>query len=64
MSRIQSQAASIHACVTGKQELTAAGYSFILMDTYHQLWQLLRAYIDLARKQSGGSPAQMDDATQ
>ena len=25
----------------------------MLMDTYHQLWLLLRAYIDSAKQQSG-----------
>lgn len=37
----------------GKRELTSDGFKFMLMDTYHQLWLLLRAYIDLARQQSG-----------
>lgn len=33
--------------------VTAAGFKFLLMDTYHQLWVLLKDYIDAAERKSG-----------
>ncbi|KAK9793768.1 hypothetical protein WJX73_008837 [Symbiochloris irregularis] len=51
------QSAQLQQGNRGKRELTASGFRFMLMDTYHQLWLLLRAYIDLAKNQSGAELA-------
>ena len=37
----------------GGRQRTEAGFRFMLQDTYHQLWQLLRAFIDLAHASAG-----------
>jgi hypothetical protein len=37
----------------GQSALTEAGFHFLLLDTYNQLWTLLRGYIASAEKRSG-----------
>lgn len=34
--------------------MTQTGFQFLLLDTYNQLWILLREYIDSAARRSGG----------
>lgn len=38
------------------RQRTERGFAFMLQDTYHQLWQLLRAFINLAGASAGGPP--------
>ena len=38
------------------RQRTEAGFRFMLQDTYHQLWQLLQAFIDLAHASAGANP--------
>ena len=33
--------------------MTQTGFQFLLLDTYNQLWILLREYIDSAARRSG-----------
>jgi hypothetical protein len=42
--------------VAGEMGLTDSGFHFLLMDTYNQLWLLLREYIRSAEKRSGYLP--------
>lgn len=37
----------------GNPEVTEAGFRFLLLDTYTQLWALLREYISMAERDSG-----------
>ena len=42
--------------VTGRRECSEAGIKFLMMDTYNQLWQLLKQYIEAAATRSGVVP--------
>jgi hypothetical protein len=37
------------------RSVTQAGFQFLLSDTYHQMWRLLREYISTAERASGES---------
>ena len=39
--------------IAGEHKITDAGFQFLLMDTYSQLWTLLKKYIALAQAMPG-----------
>ena len=42
-----------HIYIAGERKITDAGFQFLLMDTYSQLWTLLKKYIALAQAMPG-----------
>ena len=56
--------AKVHSSIAGKRKITDAGFQFLLMDTYSQLWTLLKRYIALAQAMPGtdvnGNVAKLD----
>ena len=38
-----------------QRAISESGFQFLLLDTYHQLWLLLREYIAGAERRNGGS---------
>lgn len=43
-------------CLTGSKQCTEAGIQFLMLDTYHQLWTLLKQYTEAAAVRSGATP--------
>ena len=48
----------MHADGNGGRSITEQGFRFLLMDTYNQLWTLLRQYLVDADRRSGVSTTQ------